>query len=172
MTPTTNGPANAFFSPTPTGISGRRLLHTRRHIYRRHDNRGRNQHRRPVHLYRATPSQSFVKTRSRSPPIRDVCYMLSGVIFSVISCFNLVMAETCSWFSEIFPNILLLRLPYTHSLSNSYTHNTESTAVLILGPERWGSPLVQEKKYQREKACDKRQRNTNVNTNTNTILLL
>ena len=29
------------------------------------------------------------------------------------------------------------------------THNTESTAVLSLKPERWGSPLVQEK-YQEE----------------------
>jgi len=35
------------------------------------------------------------------------------------------------------------------------THNTESTAVRSLKPERWGSPLVQEK-YQEEKACDKR----------------
>ena len=35
------------------------------------------------------------------------------------------------------------------------THNTESTAVWNLKPERWGSPLVQEK-YQAEKACDKR----------------
>ena len=35
------------------------------------------------------------------------------------------------------------------------THNTESTAVWSLKPERWGSPLVQEK-YRGEKACDKR----------------
>ena len=35
------------------------------------------------------------------------------------------------------------------------THNTESTGVWNLKPERWGSPLVQEK-YQEEKACDKR----------------
>ena len=35
------------------------------------------------------------------------------------------------------------------------THNTESTAVRNLKPERWGSPLVQEK-YQEEKAYDKR----------------
>ena len=35
------------------------------------------------------------------------------------------------------------------------THNTESTAVWSLKPERWGSPLVQEK-YQAEKAGDKR----------------
>ena len=35
------------------------------------------------------------------------------------------------------------------------THNTGSTAVRILKPERWGSPLVQET-YQEEKACDKR----------------
>ena len=35
------------------------------------------------------------------------------------------------------------------------THNTESTAVWSLEPERWGSLLVQEK-YQAEKACDKR----------------
>ena len=37
------------------------------------------------------------------------------------------------------------------------THNTASTAVWSLKPERWGSPLVQEK-YQEEKACDKRRR--------------
>ena len=35
------------------------------------------------------------------------------------------------------------------------THNTESTAVWTLKPERWGSPLVQEK-YRGEKACDRR----------------
>jgi hypothetical protein len=35
------------------------------------------------------------------------------------------------------------------------THNTESTAVGNLKPERWGSQLVQEK-YQGEKASDKR----------------
>jgi hypothetical protein len=35
------------------------------------------------------------------------------------------------------------------------THNMESTAVCTLKPERWGSPLVQEK-YQQEKAFDKR----------------
>ena len=35
------------------------------------------------------------------------------------------------------------------------THNTESTAVWSFTPERWVSPLVQEK-YQEEKACDKR----------------
>jgi hypothetical protein len=37
------------------------------------------------------------------------------------------------------------------------THNTESTAVCSLNPERCGSPLFQEK-YQEEKACDKRRR--------------
>jgi len=35
------------------------------------------------------------------------------------------------------------------------THNTESTAVLSLKPERWGSPLVKEK-YQEENAWNKR----------------
>jgi hypothetical protein len=35
------------------------------------------------------------------------------------------------------------------------THSTESTAVRSLKPERWGSPLAQEK-FQEEKACDKR----------------
>ena len=37
------------------------------------------------------------------------------------------------------------------------THNTESTAVRNLKPERWRLPLVQEK-YQGEKGCDKRRR--------------
>jgi len=36
------------------------------------------------------------------------------------------------------------------------THNSESTAVLSLKPERLGTPLVQEK-YREEKAFDKRQ---------------
>ena len=40
------------------------------------------------------------------------------------------------------------------SYSWNSTHNTESTAVSNLKPERWGSPLVQEK-YKEEKACDK-----------------
>jgi len=35
-----------------------------------------------------------------------------------------------------------------------------------LKPERWGSPLVQEK-YQEEKACDKRNNNNNNNNNNN-----
>jgi hypothetical protein len=35
------------------------------------------------------------------------------------------------------------------------THNTESTAVRNLKPERWGSPLVQEK-YREEKVSGKR----------------
>jgi stalled ribosome alternative rescue factor ArfA len=43
---------------------------------------------------------------------------------------------------------------------NSYTwnitHDTESTAVLNLKPEWWGSPLVQET-YRDEKACDGQQ---------------
>ena len=34
-------------------------------------------------------------------------------------------------------------------------HNTESTAVWSLKPERWGSPPVKEK-YQEEETCDKR----------------
>jgi len=33
------------------------------------------------------------------------------------------------------------------------THNTERTAVWNWKPERWRSPLVQEK-YREEKACD------------------
>jgi len=35
-----------------------------------------------------------------------------------------------------------------------------------LKPERWGSPLVQEK-YQEEKACDKRHPHNNNNNNNN-----
>jgi hypothetical protein len=35
----------------------------------------------------------------------------------------------------------------------------------VVKPEWWPSPLVQEEKYQREKACDKRQRNNNNNNN-------
>ena len=53
---------------------------------------------------------------------------------------------------------------------DSYTwnikHNTESTAVWSLKPERWRSQLIQEK-YQEEKACDKRYNNNNNNNNNN-----
>jgi hypothetical protein len=41
------------------------------------------------------------------------------------------------------------------SYTRNITHNAESTAVLNLKPERWGSLLVQEK-YQEEKACENR----------------
>ena len=47
------------------------------------------------------------------------------------------------------------RFATKHSYTWNITHNTESTAMLSLKPERWGSPLVQEK-YQEERACDKR----------------
>jgi hypothetical protein len=47
------------------------------------------------------------------------------------------------------------------------THNTESTAVWNLKPERWGLPLVQGEKQQGEKACDKRQQNVNKDKNNN-----
>ena len=49
------------------------------------------------------------------------------------------------------------RFTTKYSYTWNITHNTESTAVWSLKPERWGSPLVQEK-YQEEKACDKRGR--------------
>ena len=42
-----------------------------------------------------------------------------------------------------------------HKTTVNITHNTESTAVWNLKPERWASPLVQEK-YQGEKGCDKK----------------
>ena len=47
------------------------------------------------------------------------------------------------------------RFTTKESYTWNITRNTESTAVWSLKPERWGSPLVQEK-YQAEKACDKR----------------
>ena len=50
------------------------------------------------------------------------------------------------------------------------THNTESTAVLSLKPERWGPLMVQEN-YQDEKACDKRYNNNNNNNNNNNLSL-
>ena len=53
---------------------------------------------------------------------------------------------------------------YRFTTKGSYTwnitHNTESTAVWSLKPERWGSLLVQEN-YQEGKACDKRRNNNN-----------
>ena len=50
------------------------------------------------------------------------------------------------------------------------TLNMESTAVWSLKPERWGSPLVQEK-YQEEKACDKTHPYNNNNNNNNNFII-
>jgi len=50
---------------------------------------------------------------------------------------------------------IFVRFTTKDSYTWNITHNTGSTAVWRLKPERWGSPLVQ-KKYQEEKACDKR----------------
>ena len=50
----------------------------------------------------------------------------------------------------------------------------EGIAVWNLKPERWGSALVQEEKYQGEKACDKRhqqpQQNSSNNNNNNNAM--
>jgi len=60
------------------------------------------------------------------------------------------------------------------SNTTNMTHNTESTTVLNLKHEWWGSPLFQEK-YQEEKAHDKRQQqqqqqhNNNNNNNNNKL---
>ena len=56
---------------------------------------------------------------------------------------------------EAVPGKTFDRFTTKESCTWNITHNTESTAVGSLKPERWGSPLVQEK-YQEEKACDKR----------------
>ena len=50
------------------------------------------------------------------------------------------------------------RFSTKYSYTWNITHNTESTAMWSLKPERWGSPLVQEK-YREEKACDRRHTN-------------
>jgi hypothetical protein len=61
------------------------------------------------------------------------------------------------------------RYDYTWNI----THKTKITEVWNLKPERWGSPLVQEKCHG-EKACDERQRNNNNNNNNrlNSVLKL
>jgi hypothetical protein len=61
------------------------------------------------------------------------------------------------------------------SCTGNITHNTDSTAVWNLKPERWGSLLVQEN-YQEENTCDKRQKqqqqhNNNNNNNNNRSLV-
>ena len=59
-------------------------------------------------------------------------------------------------------------LQKTASYTGDITQNTESTAVWNLKPERWGSPLVQEK-CKEEKACDETiqviKKNNNSNNN-------
>jgi hypothetical protein len=47
------------------------------------------------------------------------------------------------------------RFATKYNCTCNIARNMESTAVWNLKPERWGSPLVQEK-YREEKACDKR----------------
>jgi hypothetical protein len=53
------------------------------------------------------------------------------------------------------------------AIMGNNTHNMEGTAAWNLKPERWGSPLVQEK-GQGEKACDKRKLNNTTTTTTTT----
>jgi hypothetical protein len=53
------------------------------------------------------------------------------------------------------------------SCTCNITHNTESIAVWNLTPERWGSQLVQEQKYQGEEACDRRHTTTSTTITTN-----
>ena len=56
----------------------------------------------------------------------------------------------------------LNRFTTKDSYTWNITHNTENTAEWSLKPERWGSPLVQEK-YHEEKPCDKVHNNNNNN---------
>jgi hypothetical protein len=61
---------------------------------------------------------------------------------------------------------ILIRFSTKDSCTWNITHNTETTEVWNLKPERRGSPLVQEK-YREKKACDHRYRNKNNNNNNN-----
>jgi hypothetical protein len=61
------------------------------------------------------------------------------------------------------------RVTTKDSCTWNITRNTGSTAVWNLKPERWGSPLVKEEKYQGENACDKIQYNNNNNNNNNGV---
>jgi len=53
------------------------------------------------------------------------------------------------------------RFVMTDSYIRNITHNTESTAVWNLKPERWGSLLVREK-HRKRKICDKNKNNTKI----------
>jgi hypothetical protein len=70
------------------------------------------------------------------PPQRYVCYMLSCAIFSIISCFNLIMAHSIRGqnmylISKIFPNIVVLRLSlHTHFIPAS-DHTTGIMSLKI-----------------------------------------
>jgi hypothetical protein len=57
-----------------------------------------------------------------------------------------------------------------NSCTRNITHYKESAAIRNLKPEWWGSPLVQEEKYQ-EKTCEKRIRNNNNNNNNNSVII-
>jgi hypothetical protein len=53
------------------------------------------------------------------------------------------------------------------SYTRNITHYKQGTAARNLKPEQWGSPLVQEKKCQGEKACDETERDDDDDNNNN-----
>ena len=74
----------------------------------------------------------------------------------LLLCFNTIVNNNNNNNNNINNNKFTTKDSYTWNI----THNTESTAVWSLKPERWGSLLVQEN-YQEGKACDKRRNNNN-----------
>jgi hypothetical protein len=89
-------------------------------------------------------------------PTECVCVSLS-----VIRCNGNLLRTPRRWTKVKIIIIMIIirktldRFTTKDSYTWNITHNTESTAVWDLKPERWGSPLVQGK-YREEKACDKR----------------
>jgi hypothetical protein len=64
------------------------------------------------------------------------------------------------WKSQQEDNQYIQHRTKTDSCTWNITRGTDSIAVWNLKSEQWGSPLVQEKKYQEEKVCEKRYRST------------
>jgi hypothetical protein len=62
------------------------------------------------------------------------------------TCNNWSYLRSNKRFKEIFGNLTFNRFTTKDSYTRNITHNTESTAVCHLKPERWGSTMVQEKR--------------------------
>jgi hypothetical protein len=97
-----------------------------------------------------------LKYKSLCIEIQGMWNLKCTIILVIIGATGIVTSSLRKNFGR-YARKTLDRFTTKDSYTWNITHNTESTAVGSLKPERWGSPLVQEK-YREENACDKRRR--------------